>query len=128
MRREYVKPVMQSEEFVANEYVAACWTIHCNVPYGTGYLEKNGQAGLQKEGNDPDRKLVEYAWGCNAKHEAHGIDAEGPKANAYWVTENGKILSVFYFHANGNKSDSNHHFCTLDDGNIHWEKNKNASN
>ena len=128
MRREYVKPVMQSEEFVANEYVAACWTIHCNVPTGTGYLETNSQVGLQITGSNPDLKLVDYAWGCNAKHEAHGIDAEGPKANAYWVTKNGETLNVFYFHANGNKSDLDHHFCTLDDGNIHWEKNKNASN
>ena len=31
MRKEYVKPVMESEEFVSNEYVAACYTIDCNV-------------------------------------------------------------------------------------------------
>ncbi len=30
MLKEYVKPVMESEEFTANEYVAACWTITCN--------------------------------------------------------------------------------------------------
>lgn len=29
MRKEYVKPVMESEEFVSNEYVAACSTIKC---------------------------------------------------------------------------------------------------
>lgn len=29
MRKEYVKPVMESEEFVLNEYVAACWQINC---------------------------------------------------------------------------------------------------
>lgn len=29
MRKEYVKPVMESEEFVSNEYVAACWTATC---------------------------------------------------------------------------------------------------
>ena len=27
MRKEYVKPVMESEEFVSNEYVASCYTI-----------------------------------------------------------------------------------------------------
>ena len=29
MKKAYVKPVMESEEFVANEYVAACWTLTC---------------------------------------------------------------------------------------------------
>ena len=29
MKRTYVKPVMESEEFVANEYVAACYLITC---------------------------------------------------------------------------------------------------
>lgn len=29
MRKDYVKPTMESEAFVANEYVAACWTITC---------------------------------------------------------------------------------------------------
>ncbi len=29
MRKEYVKPVMESEAFVSNEYVAACSTIAC---------------------------------------------------------------------------------------------------
>lgn len=27
--RTYMKPVMESEAFVANEFVAACWTIDC---------------------------------------------------------------------------------------------------
>lgn len=30
MKKEYMKPVMESEAFVANEYVAACWFIRCN--------------------------------------------------------------------------------------------------
>lgn len=29
MKKTYVKPVMESEEFVANEYVAACWRVVC---------------------------------------------------------------------------------------------------
>ena len=29
MKREYVKPVIESEEFVANEYVAACYVVTC---------------------------------------------------------------------------------------------------
>lgn len=30
MKKTYVKPVMESEEFVANEYVAACWDLKCD--------------------------------------------------------------------------------------------------
>lgn len=30
MKKAYVKPVMESEAFVANEYVAACWRVSCN--------------------------------------------------------------------------------------------------
>ena len=29
MRKEYVKPVMESEEFVSNEYVATCYLVTC---------------------------------------------------------------------------------------------------
>ena len=28
--KTYVKPMMESEAFVANEYVAACWYVSCN--------------------------------------------------------------------------------------------------
>lgn len=30
MKKEYVKPVMEGEAFVANEYVAACWVVDCD--------------------------------------------------------------------------------------------------
>ena len=57
MRKEYVKPVMESEEFVSNEYVAACWTITCtNSGKSCGFitakdkypegLEVNGSIGV----------------------------------------------------------------------------------
>lgn len=28
--KKYIKPVMESESFVANEYIGACWTITCH--------------------------------------------------------------------------------------------------
>lgn len=37
MKKAYVKPVMESEEFVANEYVAACWKLTCQAGYWGGY-------------------------------------------------------------------------------------------
>ena len=38
IKREYVKPVIESEEFVANEYVAACWHVSCPKE-GSGLLD-----------------------------------------------------------------------------------------
>ena len=40
--KTYVKPMLQSETFVANEYIAACWKINCNVPTGYGFIDNNG--------------------------------------------------------------------------------------
>ena len=42
MRKEYVKPVMESEEFISNEYVATCWTLDCTKC--DGYLETRSDA------------------------------------------------------------------------------------
>lgn len=138
MKREYVKPEFFCEEFVVSEYIAACWNIACNVPTGFGYYEKNGRSGYQEDG---DEKIVSSGlYGCGTKHEAHGINAEGPEANAMWQPQkysggilfgeyknDGEPYEVFYFNAKGEKwGASNHHFCTLDS--VNWEKNPNASN
>lgn len=125
MRKEYVKPMMQSEEFVANEYVAACWSISCNVPEGTGYYEKNGQPGYQS-GKKGDQKIAS-GKGCNAVHVASGLDAEEPKANAMWQEKNGKCYKVFYFKAKVHGKDTlSDHFCTMES--VNWNPNPNASN
>ena len=29
MKKEYIKPVMESEMFVANEYISTCWLVTC---------------------------------------------------------------------------------------------------
>lgn len=43
MKKAYVKPVMESEAFVANEYVAACYTVRCKEcgAYQEGYDSLN---------------------------------------------------------------------------------------
>lgn len=128
MKKEYVKPSISGEEFVANEYIAACWSIKCNVPWGFGYFERNGKSGYQKG----DIFIAGPGAGCGTMHEASGIDAAGPSANAMWQpttksgTNVGEPYEVFYFNAKGDKHTSNHHFCTLDS--VNWEENPNASN
>lgn len=39
MKKTYVKPVMESEEFMANEYVAACWKVTCTGKGKCGTIE-----------------------------------------------------------------------------------------
>lgn len=127
--KKYVKPIMQCEEYVASESVAACWTIDCNVPSGYGYLELNGEEGYQEYYFDWTKKddyFIASGHGCGETHESSGIDATGPSANAMWHDNNtGEDYAVFYFRARGEAS-SKHHFCTLDS--VNWAPNPNASN
>lgn len=135
MKKEYTKPEWFCEEFIANEYISACWDINCNVPYGFGYEEKNNIPGYQEGG---DRYIAGGASGCNTQHSARGVDAAGPAANAMWQPQkwegfllgkyvnDGDPYEVFYFEAVGHKGTQNHHFCTLDS--VNWRPNPNASN
>lgn len=130
MRREYVKPVMQSEEFVANEYVAACWKMKCNVPYGFGYYEKNGVTGYQR---GKDQYIAGGAKGCDEDYVAHGITTSEPTANAWWQETTkpqgggymDKPIPVFYFYEDS-KGHQSHHFSVI--GTQEYEKSPNASN
>lgn len=58
MKREYVKPVIESEEFVANEYVAACWDLKCNTPF-CKYNDYNNRIGGDKYTENDFEKCVE---------------------------------------------------------------------
>ncbi|MGN0422060.1 MAG: hypothetical protein ACI4EY_04925 [Lachnospiraceae bacterium] len=53
MKKEYVKPVIESEEFVANEYVAACYRITCIGHKGIQSHTAHGSITLQLE-KDPN--------------------------------------------------------------------------
>lgn len=89
MRKTYVKPMMQSEAFVANEYVAACWKINCNVPNGYGYLD-NDNSGSYTSGDTlltPTEKNGQPStvYGCGVWHTGvEGVPDDGPVANAMW--------------------------------------------
>ena len=84
--KNYVKPMMESEVFAANEYIAACgdsgvvYKFKCDagdgVP-GSVYEETNGIPGLQTSGRNRDREIASYAFGgligyhaCGTVHEA----------------------------------------------------------
>ena len=40
--REYVTPRMAGETFAANEYIAACWGVQCNVDWANNYEQGQG--------------------------------------------------------------------------------------
>lgn len=84
MKKVYTKPVMESEEFVSNEYVAACWTITCtnddgscgkeigigdypegldiNSGFGTYNGLINGKSGCRSEYNSKDYDFSSVFW------------------------------------------------------------------
>ena len=87
--KNYVKPMMESEVFAANEYIAACgdsgvvYNFKCDAGggiYGSVYQETNGTPGLQVTGWDSDRRIATYSdsWlfgesgyhACGTTHEA----------------------------------------------------------
>ena len=99
--KNYVKPMMESEVFAANEYIAACgesgvvYKFKCDAGdgvYGSVYEETNGIPGLQT-GRRGDTELARYSNGwrgefgfyaCNKTHEAESNNAF---VNGYYCAE-----------------------------------------
>ena len=81
-KRKYVKPVLSGEEFVPQNYIAACgdsgtvYKFKCNAGGGVSgsvYLETNRVEGLQTDGRNPDKYLSGY-HACGSSHEAESTD------------------------------------------------------
>ena len=112
--KKYVKPLMEGQLFVANEYIGACgdheYKIYCNVPgYGSLYKESNGIEGLQtKDGRtaagerySADTYLVS-GIACGKWHSAV-LDfdpTDSDNTNGYWV-RNGQTMNVYVFNEKG---------------------------
>lgn len=89
-KRAYIKPILESETFVPQNYIAACGDLNkvykfkCDAgggKSGSVYLETNGTSGLQT-GWGGDRYLSGY-HACGTTHEAKSTDAF---LNGYYVT------------------------------------------
>lgn len=124
MKRKYAHPQVIVEEFTPNEYVAACWKIKCNVPYGIGFYDTNSNN--QYDEND---EYIAEGYGCGTYHT--GVESDkGPVANAMWQPRiwgtnynYGKAYPVFMFVTSN--SNNGHHFSKVEDA--EWETNPNAS-
>lgn len=78
MRKEWMEPVIEVQEFVANEYVAVCgdsgtvYKFTCDAPAGKLYYYPESDSTI--DGNYTGQKLNRRKLGsykpCNAEHEA----------------------------------------------------------
>lgn len=102
MKRNYVRPLMVGEKFVANEYVAACggteyglYKFKCDAGtydnYNTVYYETNNESGLQTDGRRPDYRKTFLYHPCDKTHEAPVYDEF---IDGYCITPSGETISV----------------------------------
>lgn len=83
MRKEWMEPVIEVQEFVANEYVAACgdsgtvYKFTCDAPGGWLYYypESDGQIDGNYTGSSGSQKRIGFYHPCWATHEARVTDA-----------------------------------------------------
>lgn len=133
--KSYVKPMMESEVFAANEYIAACWKINCNVPTGFGFIDTNENGRYDRWS---DTKLTsDGVYGCGEWHTGvQGVPDDGPTANAMWQPQEykegllwghyenaGPAYDVYYW--SDGYGQTHRHFSKVSDA--QWETNKNAS-
>ena len=90
-KRMYIKPVLESETFVPQNYIAACGDLNkvykfkCDAGGGVSgsvYLETNGKEGLQTGWGGGDQYLSGY-HACGSTHEAKTTD---DFLDGYYVT------------------------------------------
>lgn len=129
MKKQWTSPRVLVQAFEANEYVAACYNIKCNVPYGVGYYETNGKPGYQEGGwfEEGDERIAS-GTGCGTIHYGvPGVPGDGPVANAMWQeSRTGRYYPVYYWEqGNSSWGHSSSHFSKVEDA--EWEPNPNAS-
>lgn len=122
-KKVYEKPMLTTEEFVPQSYVASClgtntWLINCNVPEGFGYIDKNG--------NDKfdllSETIISWGQGCGIYHTVELPANEAPKENAMWHPTIGGAddFAVYYWEERASGT-TGHHFSVASKG--EWHKN-----
>lgn len=131
MKKKWVEPEILVQQFVANEYVAACYKIRCTTPEDNStfyylYDDTNNNGEWDKY----DEMLYSPNWGfvgCNQWHKGV-IQDEAPTANGF-VTKGrnpsrDSSYAVFWWKERL-EADSDYHVMTP--GNENYETNPNAS-
>lgn len=76
MKKAYVKPIMESEEFVANEYVAACWKIICENGEWEYWYNKPSVDWIDRDGDGFGRSWLGDVQGYYYTGKIAGNDPE----------------------------------------------------
>ena len=127
-KKKYIKPLLTSEEFVPQEYIAACgdhgaeYIFHCDAGNGricSVYYESNNIPGLQKDGRNPDICHSTWMKACTLTHKFPTTDVF--KRGYITYGTDSKIVEDVYIW-NGALNDNVH--CTRDLDKEHWETTK----
>lgn len=128
MKMRWEEPRVEIQKFIPNEYVAACWVIHCNVELGIGFYDTNNNGEYDRSDEKICRSNPRY--GCGEWHTGvAGVPDDGPTANAMWQPTNsfgwpkGNAYPVYYW--SDGYDDSHKHFSKAEDA--EWATNPNAS-
>lgn len=131
MKKQWISPRAEGERFIANEYVAACWKINCNVPTGFGFIDNNGNGTYD---NRDVRLTANGVSGCGEYHKGvSGVPGDGPVANAKWQPQRFSIRDGYVnygnaydvYHWRDGNGELDIHFSKVSDA--EWETNPNAS-
>lgn len=127
-KRAYIKPILESETFVPQNYIAACndvtvtWNIKCNVPYGFGFIDQNGNGKYDRRS---ERKIA-TGEGCGIYHTVDLPRGETPKENAMWQPtdrwgdEKGNAFGTYYW-VEKSWGNNENHFSIASEGDWHIE-------
>lgn len=123
-KKVYEKPMLTTEEFVPQSYVASClgtntWLINCNVPSGFGYIDTNDNDKFDAF----SEKIISYGTGCGIYHTVELPANEAPQANAMWHPTGwgaGDDFAVYYWEERASGT-TGHHFSVASKG--EWHKN-----
>ena len=133
--KNYVKPMMESEVFAANEYIAACgdsgvvYNFICNAGdgvWGSVYQETNGQPGLQSSGRNRDARIANYETffgipvsGYHACGTAHEAESDSGFYDGYYCARGNINNPVPVIIWKGEHNDDVH--CTTNLNKDEWE-------
>lgn len=94
MKKEYVKPSMNIEMFQANEYIAACGVLNCDLRgNGTLYIEGNGEDGYQAGTLD---KLLKKDANISHDHSHPNV-----AVNQGQFQKGNQVIDVYYYKDGG---------------------------
>lgn len=130
-KKTYIKPTLENETFIPQEYIATCYIVNCNVgSFDELWLESNTQTGLQREGSKyypADTKVLSSRNGLEGCHKYHKGVTKDPVANGYIYKRGwggGHYEEVFAWKENlGSEYDWHASLMNLQE----WKTNPNAS-